>query len=310
MTLNDSTREKIENILEKDRVVLFMKGTRQTPMCGFSSKTAGLLDSVLEDYASVDVLQDQEIREGIKVFGNWPTIPQLYIDRELVGGCDIISAMFNNGELHEMLGLPVPDRTPPEVTITDKAAEKILAAMDAHEDIGLHFAVDAGWQSQFNLAPAQGNEIKVEANGITLLFDLASAQRARGAVIDWVESVQGEGLTISLPQAPQPVHQMSVTELKQRLDDVSVILIDVRGKDERALASVDAARSMDGDTMHEIEAMPKDTTLAFICHMGQRSQVAAEHFRKLGFSNVSNVAGGIDAWSQQIDASVPRYKGS
>ena len=99
MTLSDSTREKIESLIKQERVVLFMKGTPKAPMCGFSSKTVGLLDSVLEDYKSVDVLEDQEIREGIKVFGNWPTIPQLYIDGELVGGCDIIREMFQASEL-------------------------------------------------------------------------------------------------------------------------------------------------------------------------------------------------------------------
>jgi monothiol glutaredoxin len=309
MSLSDKTREQIENIIQKDRVVLFMKGTPQSPMCGFSSKTVGLLDSILSDYTSVDVLEDQEVREGIKVFGNWPTIPQLYIDGELVGGCDIVSAMFNSSELHEMLGVEAPDRTPPEVTITDSAAEKILEAMAGHEGIGLHFAIDAGFQSQFNVAPAEGHEIKVEANGITLLFDLASAQRAKGAVIDWVSTMQGEGLTISLPEAPEPVHQMSVTELKQKLDEDSVILVDVRGLEERGLASLDAAKPMDGELMQAIEAMPKDTALAFICHVGNRSNVAAEHFRKQGFTNVSNVAGGIDAWAKEIDSSVPTYGG-
>jgi monothiol glutaredoxin len=309
MTLSDNTREKIEGLIQQNRVVLFMKGTPQAPMCGFSSKTVGLLDSILSDYSSVDVLQDQDVREGIKNYGNWPTIPQLYIDGELVGGCDIVTAMFNSNELHEMLGVEAPDRTPPEVSITDAAAEKIREAMAGHEDIGLHFAIDANWQSKFNVAPAQGHEIKVETNGITLLFDLASAQRARGAVVDWVETMQGEGITINLPQAPQPVNQMSVSDLKQQLDSDAVILIDVRGSEERSLASLDAAKAMDGDTMKEIEAMPKDTALAFLCHLGIRSQVAAEHFRKQGFSNVSNVAGGIDAWSKEIDSSVPQYSG-
>ena len=309
MTLSDTTREKIEGLIQQSRVVLFMKGTPKAPMCGFSSKTVGLLDSVLDDYTSVDVLEDQEVRDGIKVFGNWPTIPQLYIDGELVGGCDIVTAMFNSNELHDMLGVEAPDRTPPEVTITDAAAEKILEAMAGHEGIGLHFAVDANWQSEFDVAPAEGHEIKVEVNGITLFFDLASAQRARGVVIDWVETMQGAGLTIHLPEAPEPVRQMSVADLKLNLDKNSVILIDVRGSEERALASLEAAKIIDGSTMQEIEALPKDTALAFICHVGNRSQVAAEHFRKQGFSNVSNVVGGIDAWSQQIDSSVPRYKG-
>jgi len=308
-TLSDDTRKKIEGLIQQNRVVLFMKGTPQAPQCGFSSKTVGLLDSVLNDYASVNVLEDEEVRDGIKVYGNWPTIPQLYIDGELVGGCDIVTSMFNSSELHDMLGVERPDRTPPEVTITDAAAEKIRESMAGHEGIGLHFAIDAGWQSQFNLAPAEGHEIKVEANGITLLFDLASAQRARGVVIDWVTTMQGEGLTINLPQAPKPVNQMSVTDLKTRLDNNSVLLIDVRGTEERKLASLEAARPMDRGTMQDIEVMPKNTALAFICHVGNRSQVAAEHFRKQGFSDTSNVVGGIDAWAKEIDPSIPTYSG-
>jgi monothiol glutaredoxin len=307
MSLSETTRERIAQQLQVDRVVLFMKGTPQAPMCGFSAKTTGILDSLLSSYTTVNVLEDQEIREGIKEFGNWPTIPQLYIDQDLVGGCDIITSMFNNGELHEMLDLEKPDRTPPDVSITEAAAEKILEAMQGHEGIGLHFHVDANWQSQFNLAPVQGDEIRVESNGISLLFDPASAQRARGAVIDWVSTMQGEGLTISLPSAPEPINQMSVSELKQKLDNGEVILIDVRGDDERAIASIEKARAMNSEVMAEIEAMPKDSAVAFICHTGGRSQVAAEHFRKQGFTNVSNVAGGIDAWSKEIDPEVSLY---
>ena len=307
MSLTDATREKIESYLGQDRVVLFMKGNPKAPMCGFSAKTTGMLDSILSSYTTIDVLEDQEVREGIKEYSDWPTIPQLYIDKELVGGCDIVTGMYNNGELHECLGVDKPDRTPPEVSITEAAAEKILEAMQGNEGVGLHFQVDANFQSQFNLAPAQGHEISVVSSGITLLFDVASAQRARGAVVDWVSSMQGEGLTISLPSAPEPIHQMSVTELKQKLDDDEIILIDVRGEDERQIAAIAQARAMNNEVMTEVEAMSKDTALAFICHTGSRSQVAAEHFRKEGFTNVSNVAGGIDAWSKEIDADVALY---
>jgi monothiol glutaredoxin len=307
MSLSEATREKIENYLQQDRVVLFMKGSPRQPMCGFSAKTAGMLDSLLDGYASVDVLQDEEIREGIKAYGNWPTIPQLYVDGELVGGCDIVTAMFNSGELHEHLGLEQPDLTPPEITITDAAAEKIREAMQGHEGIGLHFTVDANWQSQFNLGPAEGHEIRVEANGISMLFDAASAQRARGAVIDWVTSVQGEGLAIRLPSAPAPVKQMDVRELKERLDAEDIVLVDVRPADERARAAIEGVMTLDGDALQQLEAMPKNTAMAFICHTGNRSNVVGEHFRRQGFTDVANVAGGIDAWSKEIDPSIPLY---
>ena len=206
MELSEAVKGKIENYVKENKVVLFMKGTRQSPMCGFSAKTVAALDSVVPDYTAVNVLDDEEIREGIKAYGNWPTIPQLYIDGELMGGCDIVLSMLNSGELHQCLGVEQPDRTPPEIVITEDAAEKILEAMQGHEGIGLHFQVDANWDSQFNLAPPQGHEIEASSNGITIYMDIATAQRARGAVIDWVSSVQGEGLAIDLPQAPAPVN--------------------------------------------------------------------------------------------------------
>ena len=84
-------------------VLLFMKGTRQFPQCGFSSQVAQILDYLGVDYTDVNVLEDMGIREGIKVYSNWPTIPQLYVKGEFVGGCDIIREMFETGELQELL---------------------------------------------------------------------------------------------------------------------------------------------------------------------------------------------------------------
>ena len=307
MELDEAVKGKIENYVKHNKVVLFIKGTPQQPMCGFSAKTVGALDSVTPDYVSVNVLDDPEIREGIKVYSSWPTIPQLYIDGELVGGCDIVMGMLNSGELHEQLGLEAPDRTPPEITVTADAAEKILAAMQGHEGIGLHFQVDANWGAQFTLAPAEGGEIAVEAGGVKVLMDLATAQRAKGAVIDWVSTVQGEGLAIDLPLAPPPINQMSVTELAERMKSGSVTLVDIRGEGERKQASIDGALVLGKETMEKFENMPKDTPLAFLCHHGNSSQGAAEHFRNQGFTDISNVTGGIHAWSMEVDSSVPTY---
>ncbi len=96
-------REKIESILGQNKIVLFMKGSPQFPMCGFSARAAAILAELGAKYHSVDVLQDPEIREGIKQYGNWPTIPQLYIEKELVGGSDIMMEMYESGELKDML---------------------------------------------------------------------------------------------------------------------------------------------------------------------------------------------------------------
>lgn len=97
--VHDWIAKKVAN----DDVVLFMKGTRQFPQCGFSSQLVQILDYLGVEYAEVNVLDDLGIREGIKSYTNWPTIPQLYVKGEFVGGCDIIREMFQDGELQELL---------------------------------------------------------------------------------------------------------------------------------------------------------------------------------------------------------------
>lgn len=307
MSLDPVLRARIDDLLSAHRVVLFMKGTRNAPRCGFSAAAADALNGLLDDYLSVDVLADDAIRNGIKIYGNWPTIPQLYVGGELVGGSDIILGMLGSGELHQVLGVPAPDRTPPAITITERAAAAIREAMaDAGAD-RLHLSIDPQFQARFQLKPASGREIRAESAGIEVLFDLASAQRARGLEVDWAESVQGSGLVIRNPNAPPTVKPMDVHALKAALDAGRVTVIDVRPPADRARAPFPAARVLDEDALPALSALPKDAPLAFLCHHGNSSRSAAEHFRGLGFREVFNVEGGIDAWSREIDPDVPRY---
>ena len=98
-----TTHERIQQLLNENEIVLFMKGTQSFPMCGFSSRACAILQDIGVSFKDVNVLEDEEIRNGIKEFGNWPTIPQLYIKKTLVGGSDIMMEMYQNGELQEML---------------------------------------------------------------------------------------------------------------------------------------------------------------------------------------------------------------
>ena len=95
--------DRIADLVQKNDVVLFMKGTALFPQCGFSSRAVAILDRLGAAYETVDVLQDPEIRDGIKAFSDWPTIPQLYVKGEFVGGSDIMMEMFESGELQELL---------------------------------------------------------------------------------------------------------------------------------------------------------------------------------------------------------------
>jgi monothiol glutaredoxin len=105
-----NAQTRIETEVKANDVVLFMKGTAQFPMCGFSGRVVQILDYLGVPFKGINVLEDQEIREGVKAYSNWPTIPQLYVKGEFIGGCDITTEMFQSGELQQMLaekGVPL-----------------------------------------------------------------------------------------------------------------------------------------------------------------------------------------------------------
>ena len=101
--MNEETKSLIENAINDNEVCLFMKGTPDAPECGFSMAVSNILKILEVNFRGVNVLQSQELREGIKKYSDWPTIPQLYIKKELIGGCDIVKEMFENGELKNFL---------------------------------------------------------------------------------------------------------------------------------------------------------------------------------------------------------------
>ena len=307
--MNPETRTRIEQILATHPVVLFMKGSPKAPQCGFSAKAVGILDGLVPGYAHFDVLMDPEIREGIKEFGNWPTIPQLYVGGELLGGSDIIGQMHDSGELNAALGLPPPDRTPPTLEISERAAEAIRGALgNADDGDVLHMTVDPRFNARFELKPATGREIVAEAAGLRVHFDLASAPRARGLRIDWAEDERGAGLAIHNPNAPPPVKPMDVQQLHDHLVAGTIDVVDTRPPHARSIAPFPYPHEvLDEDSRERLEQLPKDVPLAFLCHHGHSSRQAAEYFRTLGFHDVYNVEGGIDAWSVRIDPTVPRY---
>ncbi len=308
MPLTDELRSRLDSTIASNKIVLFMKGTPQQPQCGFSATVISILNNVAPDYDTVDVLADQEIREGIKEYSQWPTIPQLYVDQEFLGGCDVIQQMYTTGQLHQALGVEPVELVTPEITISDTAARAIRNVMAETPGVPVHLSIDADWNHEFSLAPAKGHEVGVTTNGIELLLDVDSARRADGLVIDMTETPQGMSMSIKNPNAPAPAAQMSVEELKAKMDaGEPVHLFDVREKDERERAMIEGSRLLDEEARKFIDSLAKDALLVFHCHTGMRSQSAADFFSRNGYSNAHNLAGGIDAWSQKIDPGVPRY---
>jgi monothiol glutaredoxin len=309
MALDPALKQKLDDLVSSDSVVLFMKGTRSFPQCGFSASVVNILNTLIPKYTTVNVLSDVDVRNGMKEYSDWPTFPQLYVKGEFVGGADIVRQMHESGELVKVLGDLVAPPKVPKVTVTERAAAELSAALkDGNPGDVIHLTITPSWEHQLDLGAKEPSHVTVETGGITVQLDRASAARAEGVTIDFVEAADGAGFKIDNPNRPPMVKQIDAKALKAMLDAGQIkAFYDVRTDKERAIAKIEGAKLLDDATMAEAEALPKDTPIAFHCHHGMRSRAAAEHFVKQGFRNVYNLAGGIDAWSLQVDPSVPRY---
>jgi monothiol glutaredoxin len=309
VTLDAQLKKKIDEIVKGDEVVLFMKGSRSFPQCGFSASVVNILNTLVPKYTTVNILTDTDIRGGMKEYSDWPTFPQLFIKGEFVGGADIVRQMHESGELEKKLGGLVAPPKVPNVTVTQRAAAELDAALkDGSPGDVIHLTITPTWEHQLDLGPKEATHVTVTSAGLTLQLDRASAARGEGVTVDFVEASDGAGFKIENPNRPAMVKQVDAKGLKALIDNGTIKhFYDVRTEKERAVAKIENTKLLDDAAMADIEAMPKDTHLAFHCHSGQRSRGAAEHFLKLGFKNVYNLAGGIDAWSRDVDSKVPRY---
>lgn len=222
--MDKQLKERIAGMVNGEPVFLFMKGTPTFPQCGFSNQVVQVLKGYGIPFGSFNVLEDNDVRQGIKDFSDWPTIPQLYVGGEFIGGCDIILESWESGELTDAFKGVFPDQ---EIT-----------------------------------APP-------------------------------------------LPAKPQTI---TAEDASKMLEQEGVRFLDVRTPDERQIAAVDGFQLLDQSLAEEIlQKWDKETPMVFMCHYGGRSAQACEFFANHGFQKIYNVQGGIDAWSQSVDSSVPQY---
>ena len=322
MSIDPGLQARIQEIIDSDNVVLFMKGTRHFPQCGFSATVTQILSQLVPQFKTVNVLTDAAIRDGIKQFSEWPTIPQLYVKGKFVGGCDIVRELFQSGELKGLIAsegagpegatAPVPapataaapSASEPKISVS-AAAKQAIAAAKGDEAGHLRLEISPEFEHALSIDDPNEGDFRVDAGGITVLIDAVSAPRANNVHIDY--DLSGAGFKIDNPNEGPKVRAISPAELKAMIDRKQPFqFFDVRTPEEQERATL-GARLLDDQAMREVEALDHGTPLVFHCHHGMRSQAAAERFVRAGFREVYNLAGGIDAWSQQVDSSVPRY---
>src|SRR3954447_24249110 len=146
MTLDPAIKSKIDTLVAQDNVVLFMKGTRSFPQCGFSASVVNILNSLIPKYTTVNILSEVDVRGGMKEFSDWPTFPQLFIKGEFVGGADIVRQMHEAGELEKKLGDLVAPAKPPTLTVSARAAAELSAALkEGSPGDVIHLTITPTW---------------------------------------------------------------------------------------------------------------------------------------------------------------------
>ncbi len=307
MTLPDPLRAQLQSLVTTNPVLLFMKGDRGAPACGFSAQVIQILEEVAPAYETVNVLADPALRDGIKEFSSWPTIPQLYVKGQFVGGCDIVKEMYASGELQKLVGTAVGPVPAPSITLTPGAAAEIAKAAAEVSGEMLRLEVSPKFENDLFFDTKKDGDFVVESAGLSILVDRASAKRVDGTTIDFVAGPKG-GFKIDNPKEPVRVRPLAAKELARMLESGEVVeLFDVRPEVERKRASIAKARPLDPDGVARLEGLPKTTAIVFQCHHGIRSRAAAEEAIRVGFTRVYNLEGGIEAWSQDVDPAVPRY---
>lgn len=306
MPLTEALRQRIDGYVASSRVVLFMKGTRRAPQCGFSAQVVQILDELVPDYQTHDVLASAELRDGIKDYSQWPTIPQLYIDGKFVGGCDIVKDLKASGELAGLLGAEPPKLTPPQVTASAPAIAAFKAAMTEGDPDVLHLQITGDFQHDLFFGPLEPGDVAVDLGGLVLHVGRSSVSRAQGVHIDFLDGPNA-GFKVENPNQPPQVVELSVQDAKAMLDRGELQLFDVRPESEAELARIAGIRTLSEETVAYLKTLDRNTPIAFHCHHGMRSRGVAQSVLQEGFKRVYNIKGGIDAWSQLVDPTIPRY---
>lgn len=298
---------KIDELVNKNPVVLFMKGTREQPQCGFSRQVVDILKRLVADFITVDVLADPEIREAVKSYSSWPTLPQLYIKGEFIGGCDIVLELYEKNELPGLLGIKKAEKAP-SITVSERALAAFKNAAASQPGDNIRISIGADFEHSLQFDGKEAGDFLLEMAGVTLILDPYTAFRAENLIIDFNEDALESGFSFKNPQEPPAVNELSPRDLAGWHEaGKALLLIDVRPKDEWLTSRIEFAKRLDELSPSDIAALDKDMAIVFHCHHGGRSLRMANAWRLRGFRNLHNLSGGIEAWSRQVDKTVPLY---
>ena len=178
---------------------------------------------------------------------------------------------------------------------------------DTEEPV-VRLTIGSDWEPLLDLDEERDGDVCIDYDELSLVMTRSTARRANGVVVDFIERGGQSGFKVENPNTPPMVKQLTVGELKDWIDSGKPhLLLDVRTVPERATAKIEPSEMLDDGMREKLDAMDRTKTVVCYCHHGMRSQQAAEHLLRMGFKEVHNLQGGIDAWSLHVDPDIPRY---
>ena len=289
--MTEELRQKLQGMIDSHDIVLFMKGNRQQPQCGFSNRVVGILEELEIDYQTYNVFSDPDIRSGMKDFSQWPTFPQLYVKQEFVGGCDLVTAMMQSGELPGLLGVTLEEVEPPTIHCSPSILALFKESLATHGG-GVHLEVPKNFEYDIGVGPKNSGQIETIVDGVPFYMSRGSAKRANGISLDFKDGPNG-GVLIDNPNEPT-FQDIAVSDVESWLADNPTAKVYQIGVGADALLPFTTI--FDATAHQEINDLSKDHPIAFMCMMGVRSQQAAKSLAFQGYTNIFNIVGGLNAW--------------
>ncbi|MDF1663027.1 MAG: Grx4 family monothiol glutaredoxin [Planctomycetota bacterium] len=314
------TKEAVKDVVTEDKIVVFAKGTKEVPRCGFSARAIQVVQSAGKPFKVVDILSDPSIRPALVAFSSWPTTPQVYLDGEFLGGSDIILELHESGELQKKIAnsygeeyKEVQDNQ--RVEVTDEAVKMVKEFMETDADfLRLSVQVKEGaraYSLELDSHTSAATDLKWKVKGLTVIVAKTMSELFEKLEVSWVNKDGNEGFAVkeigNPPALPVPIDidKADLARLmRSEIKEGKLWIVDVREDDEWKSGHGEEAVHLPLSRLEKVWKDagfdPKDT-LVFYCAAGKRSLSAANHFRhKLGYPNTRSLVGGIGNYPSNI----------
>lgn len=310
------TRDSIATIVKDEKLLIFAKGTREAPRCGFSARAIDVIARLGKPFKVVNILEDPTLRPALVEFSQWPTSPQVFLDGELLGGSDIVQELFESGELQQKVAksfgdAPAPAPEKPPVSITPEALAKVREFMEtANDKLRLHVNVSNGERTyalEIDTYSHAGQDLSYTINGITVVHARAMRPLFNALEVSWVSKDDSEGFAVrevgQAPALPVPfeikrdeLESLLKSDAKAGLES-SLKIVDVREDEEWAEGHGEGTIHLALSRLEkewEQKGLEKSDTIIMVCRSGNRSGQATKAFRdRFGFAKTRNLVGGI-----------------